>query len=542
MLHESPDRNSATRVFRQDSVLSWTLDRLSRAKRLKHIAMICWEDQVQDVAPLADEAGAFVLTKGPRTNIVSIEAIAAAQRWADGWRGGVLSTCDFDLGFHGPWTEEVANNLDSEAVVLIDPASALVDPGLIDAAVDRAIEQENAELFFAPVAPGLGGALLKRSLVKRLAQTSIHPGRMLHYMPEQPMRDPLGAAGCVDVPMAAARTTWRFKLDSDRQIDRIAAASVSLNGTLIKTPAAELVARLDAHQYTDANPREIVVELNTNRATKPILSPISHLKIERPQLGIETAKKLFDELRSIDDVRVTFGGTGDPLLAQDFDAILKSAQSAPRHGSGQAAPGGIQRAVHIETDLLPDHADRLTLLAESPVDIISVHIPALTRETYKQLMGVDRYDEVIENMRTLVKLRAAFRRGIPLVVPTFVKCPQNLGEMEAWYDQWIRAIGCAVITGPSNCAGQIPDHAVADMSPPKRRACARLSSRMTILSDGTFVQCEQDVLGTNPLGNIAADSVASVWQKKIGALRIDHSAGRWSKYSLCNSCTEWHRP
>jgi hypothetical protein len=157
-------------------------------------------------------------------------------------------------------------------------------------------------------------------------------------------------------------------------------------------------------------------------------------------------------------------------------------------------------------------------------------------------MGVDRYDEVIENMRTLVKLRAAFRRGIPLVVPTFVKCPQNLGEMEAWYDQWIRAIGCAVITGPSNCAGQIPDHAVADMSPPKRRACARLSSRMTILSDGTFVQCEQDVLGTNPLGNIAADSVASVWQKKIGALRIDHSAGRWSKYSLCNSCTEWHRP
>src|SRR3954468_5808448 len=111
MLHEPPERNSATRVFRQDSVLSWTLDRLSRAKQLKHIAIICWEDQLGDVAPLADEAGAFVLTKGPRTNIASIEAVAAAQRWADGWRGGLLSTCDFDLGFHGAWTEEVANNL-----------------------------------------------------------------------------------------------------------------------------------------------------------------------------------------------------------------------------------------------------------------------------------------------------------------------------------------------------------------------------------------------------------------------------------------------
>jgi hypothetical protein len=534
MLHEPAERNSATRVFRQDSVLSWTLDRLSRAKRLKHIAIICWGDQVEDVAPLADEAGAFVLTKSPRTHIASIEAIAAAQRWADGWRGGLLSTCDFDLGFHGQWTEEIAANLESDAIVLIDPASALVDPGLIDAAVERAIEQENAELFFAPVAPGLGGVLLKRSFVKRLAQTSIHPGRTLHYMPEQPMRDPLGGAGCVDVPMAAARTTWRFKLDSDRQIDRIAAASVSLNGTLIKTPAAELVARLDAHQYTDANPREIVLELNTRRATKPIGAPTSHLKIEREDLDVARAKKLFDELSTIDDVRVTLAGAGDPLLARNFEAILKIAQTA--------APGGIRRAIHIETDLLPEDPDRLTLLAESPVDIISVRIPALTRETYKQMMGVDRYDDVIENMRTLVKLRAAFRRGIPLVVPTFAKCPQNLSEMEGWYDQWIRAIGCAVITGPSSCAGQIPDVSVADMSPPKRRACARLSSRMTVLSDGTFVQCEQDVLGKNPLGNIATDSVASVWQKKIGPIRIDHSAGRWTKYSLCNSCTEWHRP
>lgn len=528
MLHESPDRNSATRVFRQDSVLSWTLDRLSRAKSLKHIAIICWEDQLPDVAPLADEAGAFVLTKGPRTNIASIEAVAAAQRWSDGWRGGLLSTCDFDLGFHGQWTEEVAGNLESEAVVLIDPASALVDPGLVDAAVERAIEQENAELCFAPVAPGLGGVLIKRSLVKRLAQTSIHPGRMLHYMPEQPARDPLGGPGCVPVPMSAARTTWRFKLDSDRQIDRVAAASVSLNGTLIKTPAAELVARLDAHEYTDSNPREIVLELNTRRVTRPIFAPSSHLQIQREEMTPESAQKLFDELASIDDIRLTLAGVGDPLLAKNFSTILRSAQR--------------KRAIHIETDLLPENPDHLTLLAESPVDIISVHIPALTRETYKLIMGVDRLDDVIENVRTLVKLRAAFRRGIPLIVPTFTKCPQNLSEMEAWYDQWLRAVGCAVIVGPSNYAGQIPDTSVADMSPPKRRACARLSSRMTILSDGTFVQCEQDMLGKSAIGNLASDTVASVWQKRMSPIRMDHAGGRWSKYSICNSCTEWHRP
>jgi spiro-SPASM protein len=351
------------------------------------------------------------------------------------------------------------------------------------------------------------------------------------------MRDPLGGPGCVPVPMLASRTTWRFKLDSDRQIDRIAAASVSLNGTLVKTPAAELVARLDAHQYTDTNPREIVLELNTRRATRSIFSPTSHLQIQRDELKPETAQKVLEELQTIDDVRVTFAGTGDPLLAQNFPTILTAAQSE--------APGGIgttKRAIHIETDLLPEDPDRLTLLAESPVDIISVHIPAFTRETYKAIMGVDRLDEVVENVRTLVKLRAAFRRGIPLVVPTFTKCPQNLSEMEGWYDQWLRAIGCAVIVGPSNFAGQIPDTAIADMSPPKRRACARLSSRMMILCDGSFVQCDQDLLGKNPIGNLATESVASVWQKKMSPIRADHAGGRWSKYAMCNSCTEWHRP
>jgi len=55
--------------------------------------------------------------------------------------------------------------------------------------------------------------------------------------------------------------------------------------------------------------------------------------------------------------------------------------------------------------------------------------------------------------------------------------------------------GTAVIQGPSNFAGQIPSIAVADMTPPNRKACARIESRMTILSDGRIVSCEQDVMG-----------------------------------------------
>ena len=129
-----------------------------------------------------------------------------------------------------------------------------------------------------------------------------------------------------------------------------------------------------------------------------------------------------------------------------------------------------------------------------------------------------------------------------MLVPTFVKLAENLAQMEQWYDQWLRAVGSAVIVGPSDFAGQIPDHAIADMAPPLRRPCARLDSRITVLSDGRIVSCEQDVLGRQALGTLASDRIADVWARRFGALRADHNRGNWSRHALCGNCREWHRP
>src|SRR5690242_5690504 len=110
MLHEPAELNSATRLFRQDPVLNWTIDRLSRSKGVDAIAILCWEDQAAAIEPIAREGHADMLVKGPRQTIAPIEAVAAAQKFADGWRGGLLSTCEFDVGFYAPWCNEIAQH------------------------------------------------------------------------------------------------------------------------------------------------------------------------------------------------------------------------------------------------------------------------------------------------------------------------------------------------------------------------------------------------------------------------------------------------
>lgn len=534
LLHEPAGaRSSAMRIFRDRPVLAWTLERLSRSKRVEQMVVICWDDQQTEVNAIAGEAGACVLVKSPRTRIASVEQVSAAQRWSDGWRGGLLGTCHFDRGFHAAYVIEALKNLypddaldAAHLVLLIDPASALVDADLIDAMVAHADGHGHREFFFTQAAAGLAGVLFRAPLLERLAKGNSFPGRVLSYSPDLPGLDPVTNDMCIAVPPAIARTLHRFTLDSDRQVRRITEAAADLNGHLIASDAQKLVAILDAYPQRDPHPREVVLELTAQRAARPIFAAGTHLELGRGEMDMLAIARVIEELRGVDDLRLTLGGAGDPLLHSRFADILKLISEA-----------GIA-ALHVETDLLQVSPQAIDAIGESSVDILSVHLPASTAATYQRVMGVDGLAKVIENLKRLL----AKKRALPLVVPTFVKCRENLAEMEAWYDHWIRVLGTAVIAGPTDFAGQIPDCGVADMSPPRRRACARLRSRMTILSDGRVASCEQDVMGKQAMGCASSDGVNAIWQGRIGELQKDHEANRLAGRPLCGSCREWHRP
>lgn len=530
MLHEPSDRNSSTRTFRDEPVLAWTLERLSRAKHLGNMAVLCWEDQLESVRPIAEEHSAYILSKDPRIVIAGMESITAARRWSQGWRGGLLGSCDFDLGFHAPWVGEIVQRLESDGVLLVDPSAGLVDSTILDQMIEHAGAREAVQICFTQAAPGLAGVLLKPGLLEQLAAAKMHLGRILSYLPDQPVRDPISGDGCMPVPSSIARTTRSFKLDSARQIARITEAAISLNGELLASDAEGLLQRLAWSRQSDALPQEIVIELNTRRLCSPIFWPGSYHKVDRSELSPELAEKVFEELAQADDARITLAGVGDPLLHPEVFQIIDAARRA-----------GI-RAIHIETDLLVSDAGLIDQLVDSRVDIVSAHVPAMNAQTYHAVMGVEGLAVVLENMRRFVTRRQQRGAGVPLIVPYFTKCQGNLAELEAWYDQWLNALGCAVISGPSDFCGQVPDCAVADMSPTKRRACARLDSRLTMLSDGRAVSCEQDVTARQVLGDLRFDSLAIVWNSGMQALRQTHERGRFDSNPLCAACREWHRP
>jgi hypothetical protein len=531
LLHQpTGERNSAARIFRGEPVLAWTLRRLAQSKGITHCAILCWEDQLFAVQPIATVHKAFILSKAPRMANPMLDAITVACKWSDGWRGGLMGTCSFDRGFHAVWFNDICQKLQSDAVVLADPDAGLIDPILVDDVINHAQRNPAVEYCFSPAAPGLSAVLVRSKLLECFAAGGGYLGRMLNYFPDLPGRDPIARETCAPVPAPVARTTHRFTLDTQRQIHRIDQATVHLNGQLMQTEAEALVAAVANVDITDVLPRDITLEINTTRVASPLYWPGHYLSIHRPSLTLSQARGIFQQLASLDDIRLTLAGVGDPLLHPEVFDIIAAAHDA-----------GID-SIHVETDLLELDAEKIKKLAESHVEVLTVHLPAATAATYQKIMGTDGLAAVVANIRQLLALRQSLSRGTPLLVPTFTKCKDNLHEMEAWYDQWLRAVGSAVITGPTDYAGQIPDVAVADMTPPRRRPCARLASRLSILCTGQVVSCEQDFLVRQPIGDLDRHTLREIWQSQLSDLRCAHASGQWDLYPVCQSCREWHRP
>ena len=568
LLHEPAIENSATRHFQQSPVLFWTLNRIGKCTSLKAIAIFCWDDQFQNVQHAVRNAGEniSVITKGTRHPIACMDVVTIARKWTDGWRGGLFQACDFDRGFYGKWVMEIVNHLSIDAAVLIDPAAVLIDQKMLADLLRHADKHADQPLVFTQAAPGLCGVVIRKSLLAQLADANLHAGKFLHYQPSLPSRDPISETSCMPVPTPVARCVHRLTVDSTQQIqlmERVVAQLEKPEGRFPHLPfspthsaveddrppvsrtslADELFAEQLVTEFqraadsliANAPPREVIVEVTTQRMSKPVFLPAGSVNVDRANMSPATARQLFGELAKIENLRLTLGGVGDPLLHPQLIQIIQEANRA-----------GL-KSIHLRTDLLELSQETLEFLTtpqadgQSPVDILSIQIPAVSAQTYVKLMRFDGLSRVLDHVRKLVEHKWARQSAGPIIVPVFTKCNDNLAEMDTWYDKWLAAMGSAVIAGTGDFAGQIPNQSPVDMTPPIRRGCSRLNTRMNVLSDGSIVACEQDFLGVSPLGKVGEKSINDIWENQIATLRQQHAIADYSAHPLCGKCKDWHR-
>lgn len=459
----------------------------------------------------------------------AVQRARVARAWSPtGWRGGIGGASIYDEIIDARACALAVEGAGAEGAYIVGADWPLVDVGLSERVIERFIEREDHQMVFTQSPPGLCGIVLGGEVLSEMARHGAGVNHLLDYQPATPRPDPTGRDGCVQVDSAIRSAPVRATMQSRRWAELLEEYFSEESSGDTVSALAQLTARLI--ERGQSTPQQVSLDLTPRRKVSGPLVPVSQIQIDRSDMTMATLESMLPYLAQIDDLALTLGGLGDPLLHAEFDAMLNLLdRSLPR------------AVIAVVTDLLVERG-RIDSLLDGRIDVLQVRLNADTPERYRELMGVDAFGEVTDQLKVIwheLRARGGSGGAGPLIVPSMVKCQQNVEEMESFYDRWLRAFGGALIEGPSTGAGLIEDQGVVDMAPPRRVACRQLRLRLSVLSDGSVPRCDQDWLGREAVGNVNDESLQTMW-KRLQAVRTEHERGIYG--GICGSCRAWHRP
>lgn len=526
---DAPSRLQSS--LRGRAVLVHTLRRVLRVEGLESRFLVV-RDQHRDLAAQVCPPGieCLPIDSGVRSRRGMAQS---ARKWnLHSWRGGLASGTWFDEFLDLPLVGQVLATTGADAVLAVEGHQAVLDPRIASAMLLQARDRrEEARFIFTAAPPGLAPLLLTRAAVAELLEAKVPFGVLLTYRPEFPATDPVIHPTCLHVDNTIAHASARFLADTRIAFERLDRAIGELGESADATALCRWSAR-DGHDPAGPLPAEVELELTTDTPLdRSRLSPPLAENSRRVLTDPDAVMRLAGELAQYDDRLVVLGGAGDPLVHPQFVRILRGLRAAGICG------------LAVRTSLLQMADECLEALFETKVDVLQVRIDSQSRDTYRQIHGIDGYADVLGHIERIENERRIRNSPQPLLAPSFTKCAANLHEMEVFFDAWIKRCGSAVLEGFNDYCGLLPPDTLLHTEPPFRGPCRRLPRRLMLLADGTVARCAQDVRGEHPIGDWRRETLAAIWSgTALAALRQEHARARWKDLPLCGTCREWFRP
>lgn len=173
-------------------------------------------------------------------------------------------------------------------------------------------------------------------------------------------------------------------------------------------------------------------------------------------------------------------------------------------------------------------------------------LDGLTRETFEHVRYTldphGKHQPVYEGARQLLRRKHELdRRGVatPTIVCQFSRMQVNQHEAEAFRDYWLGLGAHVKFREMLTWTGFVPAaNLTHDFT--ERIACPWGNNTMAIHWNGDVVVCAVDNEGRHVVGNVASQSIRTIWTTALRSLRRTQRAHRWSELPpLCRDCLDW---
>jgi MoaA/NifB/PqqE/SkfB family radical SAM enzyme len=245
----------------------------------------------------------------------------------------------------------------------------------------------------------------------------------------------------------------------------------------------------------DRAPRlpDIVQIESTNLCNaKCVFCPRDEMHRRQGVMEFALYKKIVDECVTLGITHIRVHNYGEPFLDRQ---LVEKVRYAKTRGIPQV--GMISNGSLITEELARGMID-------AGLDAINISLDASGKETFERTRVHLHYDAVVENVRTLARLRRESPRGRPKLILSFVR-QGNSAEEERFLDEWRGVADKIHVTDLHNWAGTLNGR--SDV----RFPCYRLWLTFTVLWDGRVSLCCADFDGRHILGDLRTSTISEIW-------------------------------
>jgi len=295
------------------------------------------------------------------------------------------------------------------------------------------------------------------------------------------------------------------------QIKRLAERALVAN--------AKPVRRLLLAAGRDRAPRlpEIIQIESTNLCNaKCVFCPRDEMHRRQGVMDMDLFKKIADEAAALGITHVRVHNYGEPFLDKQLVEKVRYAKEKGIKEVGMISNGS------LITEALAQG------MIDAGLDAINISVDASGKEVFESTRLNLKYDDVITNINTLVRLRKAAGRTHPKLILSFVR-QNNSADEQAFIREWSGIADKVHINDLHNWAGTL------DARTEVQCPCYRPWLTFTVLWDGRVSLCCADFDGRHILGDLRTSTIAEVWNAPAyRAARRQHLESGGPE--ICRSC------
>ncbi len=242
---------------------------------------------------------------------------------------------------------------------------------------------------------------------------------------------------------------------------------------------------------------EIVQIESTNICNaKCVFCPRDEMHRRQGVMSVDLFKKIVDECAALGITHVRVHNYGEPFLDRHLTEKVRYAKAKGIREVGMISNGSL-----ITEDLARG-------MIEAGLDAINISVDASGKETFERTRVHLEYDTVIDNIRTLARLRKEMGKKRPKLILSFVR-QGNTADEQAFIDEWSQVADKIHVTDLHNWAGTL--NSTSDV----RFPCYRIWLTFTVLWDGRVSLCCADFDGRHVLGDLRTSTIQEIWNSPI---------------------------